>query len=287
MTQEKPRPRIKVALTAFPERYMLPSKPSAAPLSVQDAYRQTGFLLGEDLVLFERAMNLQLAIVALNAKARTAEAAAMLSFWSRAYSHLADACTLLTLGSYTSCPPLLRSALDCIAVQRGLIRDGFGEYEAWLERAISQSRTHAALAYDLGRYRAASVLADDQRLGPLYRLLTDLTMPHFGATALQTAPDSNLQKLSLSFGDQAFHLAWAELTMGWLLLLCDLQLDTAASCDSIKVSAEATAGITNYARDVEQVLKSRRRCYVEEADGRFLFCNFRRKPGGVPRRVIL
>lgn len=287
MTEEKPRPRIKVALTAFPERYMLPSKPSAAPLSVQDAYRQTGFLLGEDLVLFERAMNLQLAIVAANAKTRTAEAAAVLSFWSRTFSHLADACTLLTLGSYASCPPLLRSALDCIAVQRGFMRDGFDEYEEWLEGAISQSKTHAALVYDLGRYRAAAVLAEDERLGPLYRLLTDLSMTHFGSTALQTAPDSNLQKLSLSFGDQAFHLAWAELTVSWLLALCDVQLRTVASCDAISVPAEAAAGTANYATDVEQVLKSARRCYVEEVDGRFLFHNFRRKPGGVPRRVML
>ncbi len=286
MTEEKPRPRIKVALTAFPERYIAPSKPSTASPAVQDAYRQTGFLLGDDLLLFERAMNLQLAIVAANRKARTPAAGAMLSFWSRTFSHLADVCTLVSLGSYSSCAPLLRSALDCIAVQRGLVRDGFGEYEEWLEGAISQAKAQNALAFDLGRYRAASVLAEDERLGPLYRLLTDLSMPHFGATAFQIGSDSNLQKLSLSFGDSAFHLGWAELIMGWLLVLCEAQLQTVVAAGPI-VTEGLSADIDDLAHDTKSAIESDRRCYVEEVEGRFLFHNFRRKPGGVPRRLIL
>ena len=287
MTEEKPRPRIKVALTAFPERYILPSKPTTASPTVQDAYRQTGFLLSDDLLLFERGMNLQLAIVAANRKARTAEPAALLSFWSRAYSRLADAATLTSIGSYSSCAPLLRSGLDSIAVQWALLRDGFDEYEEWFAGAISQAKAQNALAFDLGRYRAASVLAEDERLGPMYRLLTDLSMPHFGATALQTAPDSNLQKLALSFGDSAFHLAWAELTMGWLLVLCDTQLRVVASSGVITVSEAALGDIANLASDMKGALDSGRRCYVEEVEGRFLFHNFRRKPGGVPKRVML
>ena len=287
MTEDKPRPRIKVALTALPERYILPSKPSTASPAVQDAYRQTGFLLGDDLLLFERSMNLQLAIVAANKKARTPAAAAILSFWSRTFSHLADACTLVSLGSYTSCAPLLRSALDCIAVQRGLVRDGFGEYEEWLAGAIAQVKAQNALAFDVGRYRAASVLAEDERLGSLYRLLTDLSMPHFGSTAFLTGSDSNLQKLSLGFGDSAFHLGWAELIMGWLLALCDAQLQTVAAAEAIAVAQAPRADIENLAHDAKAALETGRRCYVEDANGRFLFHNFRRKPGGVPRRLIL
>jgi hypothetical protein len=287
MTEEKPRPRIKVALTAFPERYISPSKPSTAPPAVQDAYRQTGFLLGDDLLLFERAMNLQLAIVAANKKARTPAAAAMLSFWSRTFSHLADACTLVSRGSYASCAPLLRSALDCIAVERGLVRDGFGEYEEWLADAISQAKAQNALAFDLGRYRAASVLAEDERLGPLYRLLTDLSMPHFGSTAFLTGSDSNLQKLSLGFGDSAFHLGWAELITGWLLVLCDAQLQTVAAAEAVAVAEGSRTNIANLAGDARLALESGRRCYVEEVEGRFLFHNFRRKPGGVPKRLML
>ncbi len=287
MTEEQPRPKLKAALVAFPERYILPSKPATASPVVQDAYRQTQFLLGNDLGLFERAMNLQLAIVAANAKARTPATAAVFSFWSRTYSHLADAATLMSLGSYSSCPPLVRAALDCLAVQRGLIRDGFGEYEEWFEGAISQDKAHAALRFDLGRYRAGSVLAEDERLGTLYRLLTDLSMPHFGSTAFQAGADSSLQKLALGFGDQAFHLAWAELVIGWLLTLCDAQLQTVAAAVVLTVSETARTAVADTARDVSQALGSRRRCYVEEAGGRFLFQNFRRKPGGVPKRVML
>ena len=138
-----------------------------------------------------------------------------------------------------------------------------------------------------GRYRAASVLAEDEQLGALYRLLTDLSMPHFGSTAFQTAPDSNLQRLALSFGDSAFHLAWAELTMGWLLKLCDTQLQAVASSEVFAVSEAARTDMANLARDTKRTLGSGRRCEVEEVDGRFLFRNFRRKPGGVPKRVML
>jgi hypothetical protein len=225
--------------------------------------------------------------VAANKKARTPAAAAILSFWSRTFSHLADARTLVSLGSYASCAPLLRSALDCLAVQRGLVRDGFGEYEEWLEGAIAQARARNALAFDLGRYRAASVLAEDERLGPLYRLLTDLSMPHFGSTAFQTGSDSNLQKLSLSFGDSAFHLGWAELIMGWLLMLCGAQLQTVVAAAPIAVTEGLSADIENMASDMKPAIEGDRRCYVEEVEGRFLFHNFRRKPGGVPRRLIL
>jgi hypothetical protein len=286
MAEERPRQKLKVALTAFPDRYILPSKPSTASPSVQDAFRQTQFLLGNDLLLLERAMNLQLAIVAANKKARTPTAAAMLSCWSRTFAGLGDAATLMSLGSYSSCPPLLRSALDCLAVQRGLIRDGFDEYEEWLASAISQAKEYAALAFDLGRYRAASVLAEDERLGPLYRLLTDLSMPHFGATALQTASDSNLQKLAISFGDPAFHLGWAELIGGWLLTLAMAQLDTSDRCEEIALKADDRTRVEDLARDIRLGLESGRRCYVEEIDGRFLFHNFRRKPGGVPKRLV-
>lgn len=287
MAEPRVRTRIKVALAALPARYSLPSKPSAAPPIVQDAFRQTQFLLGNDLLLFERGMNLQLVIAGADPKPRTPSATALLPFWSRTFSHLADAVSLMTIGSYSSCAPLLRSALDCLAVQRSLLRDGFDEYEEWLGCAISQDREHAALVFDLGRYRAASVLAEDESLGPLYRLLTDLSMPHFGSTAFLTGSDSNLQKLSLSFGDSTFHMGWAELIMGWLLTLCEAQVHTAASSGPAEAADAARTGIADLGRDIRLALNGSRRCYVEEAEGRFLFHNFRRKSGGVPRRLMI
>lgn len=284
---ERPAPRLKAALTVFPDRYALPPRPASGPPSALDAHRQTSFLMGGDLTVFEQAMNLQLRIVAANAKLRGEKAAALFSLWSRAYSALADTCALMSGGSYASCPPLLRTACDCIATQRSLIAGGFAEYEEWFPAAVRQAKEHAALGIDLGRFRAASVLSEDERLGGAYRLLSDLSMPHFGATLLLTAPDSGLQKLALTFGDTAFHLGWAELITGWLLLLADAQLSAAVSPGVLSVPNDLRPQQESLARDVNSALSSRRRCYVDEAGGRFLFHNFRRAASGAPKRVLL
>ncbi len=277
---------MKTALVAFPERYALPGRPTAGSASL-DAYKQTQFLLADDLALFERAMNIQLEIVAGNRRARSPAAAAMFALWSRAFSNLADACMLMTAGSYLSCPPLLRTALDSIAVQRSLIAGGFSEYEEWLERAITQAKEQQALAVDLGRYRAGSVLAEDQRLGAVYRLLTDLSMPHFGSTALLVGPDSNLDRLSLAFADAAFHLGWAELISGWLLILADAQLQTVSSQDTLTIEATMRERIEILRREITLRMENPRRCRAEPMGERFLFLNFRRTASGQPRRLVL
>jgi len=287
VTQSEVRTRIKTALAGLPDRYALPSRPSAAQPAMQDAFRQTQFLLAGELELFEKMMNLQLQIVAANSKLRTAESAALFSFWSRAFAHEADACTMMTLGSYSAVPPLVRAACDCVAAQRSLLTDGFGEYEAWLENAVTQDREHAAMAVDLGRFRAGSTPAEDERLGGIYRLVSDLSMPHLGATLLQVAPDSNLQKLAIAFGETLFHLGWAELIAGWLLLLADIQLTIVISSGVFEVDHSVLAVYQSYSREVNSILASRRRCYVEEVDGRYLFHNYRRTASGSPKRVLL
>jgi hypothetical protein len=273
-------------LTSFPERYVLPSRPSG-PAHAQDAHRQTGFLLGDDLGAFEAAMNLQLRMVEANAKAKGPAAAATFTLWSRAFSHLADACTLMSYGSYVSCAPLLRAALDAIAVQRSLGGEDFAEYTQWLEIALSQDKAHAALAVDLGRYKAASALIDDERLGTAYQLLMALSMPHFGSALLLSAPEVSLAKLPASFADNAFHLGWAELMTSWLLLLAGEQMRTLAASSALTISRQLRADIDGSLKDIEALLGSRRRCYVEESAGRFVLHNFRRSPSGQPKRIVL
>ena len=49
----------RVLLASFANVYALPARPANASAIVADAYRQTGFMLGEELAIFERAMNLQ------------------------------------------------------------------------------------------------------------------------------------------------------------------------------------------------------------------------------------
>ncbi|MEX0684245.1 MAG: hypothetical protein WD904_05255 [Dehalococcoidia bacterium] len=286
MTEEKPRPKLKFQLAAFPERYSLPARPVGSA-AVQDAHRQTNFLLPDDLILFERAMNVQLQVVAANAKGRTLQHAGLFTLWSRAYSALADSCVLVTQASYASAAPLLRAALDCIAVQRALIASGYEPYEEWYAGAVTQVKERLATAFDLGRYRSAEMLIGEERLGPLYRLLTDLAMPHFGSSALLVAPDSNAQKLSAGFADNAFHLGWAELTMGWLLELASAQVATALSTEELKLSKTLRSDCEAAVRDVGVTLASKRRCYVEPLGDRFMFFNFRRTATGQPRRIIL
>jgi hypothetical protein len=287
VTQSEVRTRIKTALLALPDRYALPSRPATAQPQVQDAFRQTQFLLKQELELIEKLMNLQLQIVKANSRVRTTEAAAAFSFWSRAYSHMADTCTMMTLGSYSACPPLVRAACDCVAAQMSLAADGPADYATWLENAVSQDRGHAATTIDLGRFRAGSALAQDERLGPLYRIVSELSMPHFGSTAFLVAPEANLQKISVAFGDSAFHLGWAELVSGWLLLLSDAQLTCAISSGAFSVDHATVAAYQSYAREVASVLGSGRRCYVEEVDGRFLLHNWRRTAAGSPKRILL
>jgi hypothetical protein len=287
MTEPPARAGLKFQLAAFAERYVLPSRPSSAPQAALDAHRQTSFLLGDGLALFERAMNLQLQIVAANARARTPAAAALFTLWSRAFANLADACSALTVASYASCPPLLRTALDSIAVQRALEAEGFSEYEAWFAAAVSQVKEKNALAIEPGPYRAASVLIQNEHLGTLYRLLTALTMPHFGASALLAAPDIGLQKMSAGFADSAFHLGWAEATLGWLLQLAAAQIETVLATQAVQTPDALRSEGEAAVRDSHRAAADPRRCHAEIDGDRFLFHNFRRTATGQPRRIIL
>ena len=287
MTDDKPRPKLRFRLEAFPERYSPPPRPTSATAAVLDAHRQTNFLLPDDLFLFERVMNVQLQVVAANARARSPQAAGLFTMWSRTFSSLADASAVTMRASYSSATPLLRSALDCIAVQRSLIADGFAEYEEWFASAVTRTKERTAIAFDIGNFRTSSALAADERLDMLYRLLSDLALPNFGPSTLFIAPGTNHQKIAAGFADNAFHLGWAELLTGWLNELAAAQVQTVletevfALTDTLRGDAEAAV------RDVAAAAEGGRRCYVAYENGHFVFHNFRRTATGQPRRIIL
>ena len=46
----------------------------------------------------------------------------------------------MSRGSYVSCAPLARFALEAIAVQRSLAAGEFAEYEEWFAGAVSQDK---------------------------------------------------------------------------------------------------------------------------------------------------
>ena len=287
MTGDKPRPKLRFRLAAFPARYSLPPRPTSATAAVLDAHRQTNFLLPDDLVLFQRVMNVQLQVVAANARARSPQAAGLFTMWSRAFSYLADACAVTVRASYSSTAPLLHAALDCIAVQRALIADGFAEYEEWFAGAVTRTKERTATAFDIGRFRAPSALAADERLEMLYRLLSDLASPNFGPSTLVIAPDTNQPKIAAGFADNAFHLGWAELLTGWLNELAAAQLQTVLETDVFSLTATLRADAEAAVRDVAASADGARRCYVEPEDNHFVFHNFRRTATGQRRRIIL
>ncbi|MCH7810353.1 MAG: hypothetical protein IH863_07225 [Chloroflexi bacterium] len=287
MTADASKRALRFRLEAFPERYALPPRPTSATAAVLDAHRQTNFLLPDDLFLFERVMNVQLQVVAANARARSPQAAGLFTMWSRAFSYLADACAMTVRASYSSATPLLRAALDCIAVQRSLIDDGFAEYEEWFAGAVTRTKERTAIAYDVGRFRAATPLADDERLGMLHRLLSDLASPSFGASTLIVAPETNPQRIAAGFADNAFHLGWAELLTGWLNELAAAQVQTVLKTDVFSLTSTLRADAEAAVRDVAASAEGGRRCYVEHEDDHFVFYNFRRTATGQQRRIIL
>jgi len=269
-------PQPKIALLPLPEHYTLPGRPGGATAAVIDCHRQTGFVLGTELAEFASIMDHHLEAVRAISKPLVHEAAATLTYGARTYGLLADACALLTQGSYGSCLPLMRSAINSIATMRSLTAGDDEDYAQWL--AVAVRREETATAFDLGRYHASSVIAEDARLETLYRILSDLSMPYIGSTLLLAAPEADAAKISISFPDGSFHLGWAELITGWLLEIA------AASLAAIDFTGEKSKAA---AASVEVVHATRPRCHVREENGRWVIDNYRRNSRGQPRRVII
>jgi hypothetical protein len=299
---QPPNPTQRVSAIPFPERYDLPGKPEGP--QAQDAYRQTTFLLGDDLRLFEEGMNLQLRIVrdASPSAFRKHPYAALMGLWSRTFLALADACLLATHGSYPSCPPLVRAACETIAAQHQLHTSEMELFLEWLAGNLTPNEGHKAFQFGLGRYFAGETLAADERLRQVYRPASDLGRPNFGATLLEVGPESNNQRLALTFADTAFHVGWAELVLGWLLALCERQLAVAVHASAEGGSASGGKSVfpihedthrayTDLARRVEQTLSRPDRCSIEEVEDehhkRLLVHNFRRTPGTAPKKFLL
>jgi hypothetical protein len=267
-------PSQRVSPVIVPERWVKPGRPGDdAPPSVQDAYRQTGFQLGADLRLLDEGMNLQLRLVhdSHPSKYRTYPLAAGLMLWSRAFLAIADAATAVTRGSYGSVAPLARMACECIAAAH---------------------QAHKATDITIGQFMAGSTLVSEADLGAVYRAASELARPHFGVSAALVAPESNQQKLAVTFADQSFHFGWAQLTLGWLLRLCDAQLRLAQTAGTpYNVTDEAAAAIAAWSEGAGRLLEQSDRCRIDELlDGltrRWLIVNFRRQAGGAPRRLLL
>ncbi len=289
------QPSHRVAPVIVPESWDLPGRPEGAPASAQDAYRQAQFQLGGDLRLLHEGMNLQLRIVRDShpSKYRTYPLAAALMLWSRAFLALADAALLLTRGAYPSCPALVRAACEYIAASAQLRDEEQPTFLEWLAPALRPDEGHKAIDVGMGQFFAGSTIAADPRLSVVYRAASELARPHLGASLLLVAPESNQQRLAVTFADQTFHFGWAQLLLGWLLAVAQAQLRLVieGGGEVFNVTEETRAAIADWSSRVDAALDNPARCTIEPVDGeggpRWLIHNFRRQAGGAPRKYLL
>ncbi|MEX2226062.1 MAG: hypothetical protein WEB52_06410 [Dehalococcoidia bacterium] len=290
-----PTPGQRVSGVDFPETYALPARPDdAASAAAQDAYRQTAFVLGDDLRIFADGMNLQLRILndSSHSRFRTHAYAAVVGQWSRTFSALADAALLVTRGSYVSVPNLVRAACELLAAQHQVVHQEMGEFIGWMLGHLKPDEAYKAFDVGMGHFFAGTTLAADEQLRVVYRASSDLGRPNFGATLLEIGPESNNLRLAYTFGEAAFHVGWAEIELGWLLRLNERQVAVAVHMpDVLNITPEAHDAYGDYAAGVNEALSSRSRAHIEEVeqDGfkRWLVQNFRRQPSGAPKKYLL
>lgn len=294
-TPSHPTPGQRVSGIPFPERYAPPGRPDdGAPAAAQDAFRQTGFVLAQDLRLFAEGMGIQLEILnaSSHSRYRTHAYAAIVGTWSRFYSALADACLLVTRGSYASVPNLVRSACELLAAEYQVHADEMGEFIGWMLGHLRPDEARKAFDVGLGHYFAGSTLAADDHLRLVYRASSDLGRPNFGATLLAVGPESNNLRLAYAFADPSFHVAWAEIELGWLIRLCERQIAVAVHMpDVLNIDDAAHATYADYATRVDALLAAPSRASLEEVDvdgfKRWLVHNVRRQPSGAPKKYLL
>jgi hypothetical protein len=287
-------PPQRVSGMRVPEGWAMPGKPSGLSAAAEDAWRQTGFLLAEDLRLVEECLDLQTRIAGAGyaPSARTMRMAAFASLWSRAFLCASDATGLIRRGSYQSALPLIRQSAEHIAAEAQLGGE-LDEFRAWAHRAYARHPESRSEEVGLGHYFAGETIAEDEHLRLIYRAASDFGRPNFGPTALFVANEASHARYPLNFADEAFHLGWAQLLLGWVLRLGTRQLHFALHArDLFPAAPEVRERVLAHVRDAEAHLADDARCNIEEyvdAEGRrrHLLVNFRRMPADAVKRVLL
>jgi hypothetical protein len=287
-------PPQRVSGMRVPEDWSLPGKPPNLRPDAEDAWRQTGFLLSEELHLLSAGLSLQtrLAGSGYAPASRTMRMAAHASLWSRALTTTSDAIGLARRGSYQSALPLVRQAVELVAAQAGL-EDDYEEFKRWAHQGYVRNNEAKADEIGLGHYFAGDAISRDEHLRLIYRGSSDLGRPNFGPTALFVAAEASRQRYPLILGDHAFHLGWSQLLLGWLLRVDTKQLHLAMHAQALfPGSPELREEIVTHVREAETLLDDDRRCRLEEwTDGegrrRHLLVEFRRQSSDAARRVLL
>ncbi|MFN0097017.1 MAG: hypothetical protein ACKVVT_19835 [Dehalococcoidia bacterium] len=261
--------------------------PGAAPET--DAFRQTGFVLGEEVDLVLEGLRLEgaLAEACAGAKFRSATAPLLL-LWSRSWLARQEALHAVQWGNYPAAIPLVRASADYQAAMKGLAGADRAEWDAWVEsEPIAIAAAVHGTEVKPHAYRSAETLASDAVLGPVYRAATELSMPHFAASIVLAGNDSGPDRILATFGERSFHLGLAELVMGWLLALGDAQLRRVAQPPFPAVPEPPLVAVC--ARLAAAAARDDR-CRVEpveiEAQHRLLIHNWRATPGSAAKKLL-
>lgn len=281
---------------APPRIFPVATRAAKPPIDAEgsaDAYRQMSFVLGAEVDLVVRGLNLEgeVALASRGAGFRKQATAAAMGAWSRGWLIRLEALHACEWGNYAAAMPLLRAATDHLAGEIYLLRQDAAEWEEWLDQGgISSVPAEQAMEFRLHAFRAAEVLAAHETLGQIYRIVTDLSLPHFGSTLLLAANDSTPERILMTFGDRDFHLGLAELCLGWLFALGRAQLEAIAGAGPVFAHDQQEA-TTQWSQDAKAMVDRDDRCRVDVVDRdegqRYLFQNWRRGPGAARKRVLL
>lgn len=276
----------------FPEAVGAP-KPPADSAGSADAHRQTSFVLGAEVDLILRGLEVEASIAqaSSDAKHRTQLMAAALGLWSRAWLSRLQALHSVQWGNYAAALPLIRAAADYQASGLYVLRDGGAEWQQYVdEGGIRLAPEEHATEYRLHAFRAAEVLAAHDILGPVYRVAMDLSMPHFGATLLLAGNASDADRVAMTFGDRDFHLGLAEICLGWDVLLCVAALEAALEFASV-FNVPDPGAIASYCGEARAAAERDDRCRIDVVERgmerRYLVLNWRRRPGDAREKVLL
>ncbi len=287
-------PRQRISPITFPSATPALAKPrDDEPQVRRDAFRETSFALPLDLRWLSDAFTLQHKIVeqSYGSSFRNRRYASALIFWSRVYSGGIEARALTARASYSAALALMRAMMEWLGAEQAVVGDEQIEFEDWLRDAWSNNREHHATEIGMGQYMAGQQIAMAPDTADAYRAVSELSRPHFGASALLSADGSHDKRFLVNWSDEAFHLGWAQLLIGWQIVIQDRQCRFAVGSGLFGVESEDRQEYQRLHRQTQTLLEDVRRCkaswIIDAGRQRLLIDNYRRQPSGAPKRLLL
>lgn len=263
-------------------------KPPSGSVSA-DAYRQSIFLLSEEIDFFIDGLNLESSIASVfsSSKYRNQNIASVLVNWSRSWLARLQALHSLENGNYSAAFPLVRASIDHVATQSTLMTNDASDWTDWLQSdGIRNDNDAHALSIGLGRFRSGELLASENDLGLIYRIVSDFTMPHFGTTLLVAGGEPSVGRVAPTFADRDFHLAFAEIIIGWLLKIGIFSFDLLENADE-KYHHPHVDVVKKWIRETETLLEDKKKSFVHYDGQNYVLENWRRSPTARAKRIIL